>query len=97
VNRAAPGSPLFALFWRLYILLGVVSILAGAYLFGWPRHPVGAPAGILEPIRLVGLVLIVFGAIRIGNALFQLIRMRRNVQVRAAARDSGERQDGPVG
>ncbi|HLJ55683.1 MAG TPA: hypothetical protein VKT77_11645 [Chthonomonadaceae bacterium] len=77
MNGPAPGRPLFALFWRLYILLGVVSIGVGGYLFGWPRQTVGAPAGVLEPIRIVGLVLIVFGVVRIGNALFQLWRLRQ--------------------
>lgn len=72
------GRPLFALFWRLYILLGLVSACAGAFLVSSPRQFLPGAGADLMPVRIVGVILLVFGIIRIVNALVQLRRMGRS-------------------
>ncbi len=60
------SKPLLALFLRLYIMLGTVSTAAGIYLIRTPQ------------LRVVGTILLVFGIVRVVNALVQLHRMRRS-------------------
>ena len=77
MNGPAQGKPLVALFWRLYILLGLASLGGGAFLMGAPHLVLSSARAELMPVRIVGIILIVFGIVRIVNAVLQLRRMRR--------------------
>ena len=76
MNRPAPSKPLFGLFWRLYIILGMVSASFGVYLIRLPQITPGSSAG-LDPVRIVGIILLAFGIVRVVNALAQISQMRR--------------------
>ena len=77
MNGPTQGRPLAALFWRLYIVLGLASLGGGAFLMGAPHLVFSSARAELMPVRIVGIILIVFGIVRIVNAVVQLRRMRR--------------------
>lgn len=77
MRRPLPGSPLVALFWRLYVLLGVASVAAGIFLIKSPQAILSGANADLTPLRIIGCIFLVFGIVRIGNAGIQLWRLKR--------------------
>ena len=70
------GRPILALFWRLYIVLGLICAGAGAYIL-WAPRAIGIDAISHEaPVRTVGIILLLFGIIRVANSVVQLRRFR---------------------
>ena len=66
------SSPIYGLFWRLYIVMGAISVAVGFYLFNVP----GFGSNTL-PIRIVAGILVVFGLVRIVNSVIRLRKIRQ--------------------
>jgi uncharacterized membrane protein HdeD (DUF308 family) len=78
VKRPAPGRPLYALFWRLYLILGAISTAVGAALLISPGTLFPRPGAEQNLLRTAGAVFLVFGVVRIVNAVVQVRRLRRS-------------------
>jgi uncharacterized membrane protein HdeD (DUF308 family) len=70
------ARPMFGLFWSLYLVLGGISIGAGLLFLTAPGFvfPATGPERVM--VRVVGVIFIVFGVVRVINSLLQLKRLR---------------------
>jgi hypothetical protein len=79
MSGSRQAQPLFQLFCYLYMLLGAISMGAGAVLLSAPA--LFFPAQRVEHnfLRVIGAVFLVFGIVRIVNAFVQLRRPHGSV------------------
>jgi len=80
VMAAKQQRPVVFLFWRLYIILGAFSTAIGLFALCNPGFFFPARGMEHTLIRVVGGVFVVFGLVRIVNAIAQMRRLMRTNQ-----------------
>ena len=78
MNRPTGRAQLYVFWCWLYIVLGLCSLAAGIFLLV-VGHRYGGPKGD-SGLTVIALILVLFGLLRIGNAIYVL----RNIYRRAA-------------
>jgi uncharacterized membrane protein HdeD (DUF308 family) len=78
VSHAARPRPVATLFWRLYIVVGIISTAVGILLLCLPDAVVHGGATERNMTRAVGAIFVVFGIVRAFVAIARLRRLSRS-------------------